>query len=177
MKQDFETTEKYSKRIGGTMTLLAWFLFLGVLTVLFGNFLERESNPNRDVTGTENGGAIEVILEQNRAGHYVANARINDVPVAVMIDTGASNVSVPADLAEKTGLVRGPAMEVTTANGTIRVYMTVIDRIELGRITLNNVRASINPHMNNEFVLLGMSFLEKLEFSQSRGNLTLRQHN
>ena len=159
------------------MTLLAWLLFLGLLTLLFNNFLGRQDNPNDNVTSTVTDSVTEVLLEQNRAGHYVAKAAINKVPVNIIIDTGASDVSVPSEIAEKTGLIRGPSMEVTTANGTISVYFTVIDSIELGHINLRNVRANINPHMGNDFVLLGMSFLQHLEFTHSQGKMVLRQHN
>ena len=158
------------------MTVLAWLLFLGLLTLLFGDFLDRQVNPNEEVgSRAAPGGGVEVVLEQNRAGHYVATARINGVPVDVMVDTGASHVSVPAGIAEQAGLERGAAMAVSTANGVIPVYATWIERIQLGDLALRDVRASINPHMDEDFVLLGMSFLKELEFTQRRGQLILRQ--
>jgi aspartyl protease family protein len=175
MSQQSDQQNNFSKKIGTTMTLIAWLIFLGMLTLIFGDFLEKQDNPNYEVRSFINEGMTEVILEQNRAGHYVARAKINSNPVNVIIDTGASDVSVPATIAEKSGLIPGPAMEVITANGTIQVSITIIDSVELGQITLHNVRASINPYMKDDFVLLGMSFLEKLEFTQSQGTMILRQ--
>ena len=175
MPQQPEQGNNYTKKIGSTMTLLAWVIFLGILTLLFSGFIEQQNNPNSDVKSQVSNGVIEVILEQNRAGHYIANAKINTIPVDVIIDTGASEVSIPAGIAEKMGLIRGPAMEVITANGTIQVYITKIDTMEIGEITLHNIRANINPYVTDDFVLLGMSFLEKLEFTQSQGIMRLRQ--
>jgi aspartyl protease family protein len=65
-------------------------------------------------------------------------------------------------------------MEVSTANGTIPVYITKIDSIQLGQIKFYNIRANINPYMDENYVLLGMSFLENLEITQSRGKMVLR---
>jgi aspartyl protease family protein len=68
-------------------------------------------------------------------------------------------------------------VEVVTANGTIPVYLTTLDRIQIGKIVLYDVRASINPYMDEDEILLGMSFLRHLEFSQRDDQLILRQYN
>jgi aspartyl protease family protein len=167
----------YPQKLGSTMTILAWLVFLGMLTMVFGNFLDRQTNPNSKVASLTSADGIEVVLEQNRGGHYVATAAFNGTPVDVIVDTGATDVSVPAGIADRIGLTRGPMMEVSTANGNIPVYATVIDTIRLGELVLHNIRASINPYMDEEFVLLGMSFLKQVEFSQRQGQLILRQHN
>ncbi len=157
------------------MTLVAWLLFLAILTSLFSGYLDKEINPNADVISRSGAGGTEIILSQNRAGHYIATALFNNSPVDVMIDTGATDVSVPAAIADRIGLNRGPVMHVSTANGTIPVYATLIDTIQLGDIVLHNIRASINPYMDEQFVLLGMSFLKRTEFTQKQGQLILRQ--
>ncbi|MGK0298467.1 MAG: aspartyl protease family protein [Gammaproteobacteria bacterium] len=176
MPQDPEQQTHISKKIGSTMTLLAWLVFLGLLTLLFGNILDRQENPNNEVISLDDNGSIEVTLIQNRSGHYVAVAKFNNTPVNIIIDTGATDVSVPEAIADKIGLRRGAVMEVSTANGTIPVYATKIDSIQLGQITSYNIRANINPHMEENYVLLGMSFLENMEITQSRGKMVLR-HN
>jgi aspartyl protease family protein len=165
----------YSHKLGSTMTLLAWVLLLGLLTVLFSAYLDKESNPNTQVVSRTVGSNTEILLDQNRQGHYVATAAFNGLPVDIMIDTGATEVSVPGTIAERIGLVRGAVMEVSTANGTIPVYATMIDSIQIGEIVLHNVRANINTYMDEEFVLLGMSFLKRVEFSQKQGQLILTQ--
>ena len=171
-----DNQQDYPGKLGNTMVLLAWAAFFIVLSLLFAELRDREFNPNRQISSQVKGGAAEVTLTQNRAGHYVATANINGVLADVMIDTGASDVSVPLDLAQKMGLERGPMIPVSTANGTIRVYGTRIESIELGHIRLKNVRANINPHMYNDYVLLGMSFLDQVEFSHSQDILILRQY-
>ena len=146
-----------------------------MLTWFFSHYLRQQHNPNEKVQTYNQGSSPEVVLERNREGHYVASGRINGQPVTFMLDTGATIVSVPARLAGKLSLAKGPMLQVTTANGNIPVYSTVLDEVQLGGIVLNNVRASINPYMTDDDILLGMSFLKQLDFSQEGDRLTLRQ--
>jgi len=155
----------------------AWLLVLGIATVYFGNVLERQQNPNQRVEGSVRGdGVREVVLERNRGGHYVASGAINDVPVVFLLDTGASTVSVPESLARVLGLAQGAAEPVLTAAGVITTYSTRLERVRLGTIEIEDVRGHINPLMEGREVLLGMSFLKRLEFTQRGNQLTLRQH-
>ena len=166
-----------TKRIGAGMFIAAWLLLLGILTFHFSGWLDARDNPNRSVTGTVSElGVREVRLFQDRAGHYVAKGRINGSPVRFMLDTGATTVSVPGRVAEKLGLRAGQPQLSRTANGTITTYHTWLEEVSLGPIRLRNVRAGINPHMEGEEVLLGMSFLRSLELVQRDRSLTLRQH-
>ena len=45
---------------------------------------------------------------------------------------------------------------------------------QLGALQLGPIRASINPHDSSGAVLLGMSFLRHLDFSQQGNTLTLK---
>lgn len=154
-----------------------WILVLLLLTLLFGNWEIGQRNPNRSLeTQTLADGTREVVLQRNRAHHYVASGEINNKAVEFMLDTGASDISVPGAVAERLNLERGRPVRYQTANGTVTGYRTVLQRVSLGEIVLHDVRASINPHMEGNGVLLGMSFLRHLEFTQRGDTLTLRQY-
>ena len=156
------------------MIAAAWIVILVVVSMLFTDLLEGQHNPNQQVaTQTLAGGASRVELRQNRQGHYVASGSINGEPVVFLVDTGATDVSVPARLAQRLGLERGPPVLAQTANGTVTTYRTVLSRVQLGDIVMGRVRASINPGMAGQEVLLGMSFLRQLELTQRDGTLTL----
>ncbi len=92
-----------------------------------------------------------------------------------MLDTGATIVDIPENIASGLSLERGPRFQVMTANGVISVYSTILDEVQLGGIRLTGVKASINPSSREDEILLGMSFLRQLDFSQQGGRLTLRQ--
>jgi aspartyl protease family protein len=59
-----------------------------------------------------------------------------------------------------------------TANGVAPVYKVKIDTVRVGDITLNNVDALVHDQ-DLPWVLLGMSFLNRVEMRREGGNLTL----
>jgi aspartyl protease family protein len=163
------------QRLGKGMIIAAWILLLVLLTWFFNAQLERQRNPNRQVlSATTAEGTTAVQLERNRFGHYVASGFINAEPVEFMLDTGASDVSIPLPVAERLGLKKGRSLVYQTANGSITAWQTTLDEIRLGELRVGPVRASINPYMDGDGILLGMSFLKQLDFSQQGNTLTLK---
>ena len=164
-----------TQRIGQFMIYAMWIVILLGLTYFFSAWLDQQRNPNQSVSGRiDSSGNAEVVLQRNRYGHYVANGKINGYEVEFLLDTGATDVSIPANVAQRLGLRRGAAHNAITANGIVEVYATSLDSVELGVIKLERIRASINPGMAGEEILLGMSFLRQLDFSQSGNQLTLK---
>lgn len=163
------------KSMGRGMMIIGWVLAIGLLALVFGNWERDQYNPNRELLSRDSNGIREVILESNRAHHYVATGLINGKSVEFILDTGATDVVIPAELAAELGLVQGRPGYANTANGMITVYATEIGRLQLGPIELEGVRASINPAMGGDEILLGMSALRHLEMSQKDGQLTIRQ--
>lgn len=157
--------------------LAAWILLLAVLALSFGTLLERQVNPNPQPDGSVDAqGVRQVVLKRNRSGHYVASGYINGARTTFLLDTGATDVAVPEVLANRLGLRRGVQVMSRTANGNVTAWRTRLDQVKLGPVQLSNVRASILPSMLGDEVLLGMSFLKKLELIQRGDNLTLRQY-
>lgn len=166
-----------TRRLGQGMVAAAFVLAIILLTWFFSGVEERSRNPNSNPSwALAEGGAIAVVLERNRAGHYVMTGSINGVETEFLLDTGATDVVIPAALADAAGLQARQSGQAMTANGLVTVYGTRIDNLALGPITLRDVRASINPAMHDSMVLLGMSALRQVEFSQRGAELTLRYH-
>jgi aspartyl protease family protein len=160
------------RRLGRGMIALAWLAALMLLWLAFEDYLDRRENPNRDLR--VEAGAVELVLKRNRFGHYVAPGTINGRPVSFLLDTGATQVSVPAHLGPQLGLAPGAPMQVMTANGAVTVRATVIDELGLGPFRVANVRSHLNPGFRDDQVLLGMSVLKHLEFTQRGDTLILR---
>jgi len=165
-----------SSRIGRHMLVVAWVIGLGLLGLFFSDILEKQHNPNRSVTTSiTESGVREIVLKRNRQGHYVARGTINGQSVVFLLDTGATVISVPEGVARRLGLRRGAEFFSQTANGTIKTYATWLDEVGIGNIRFNQVAAQINPHFDGDEILLGMSFLKRLDFIQEGDSLTLRQ--
>lgn len=166
-----------TKRLGLWMVMAMWLVLLGLLTMFFGSWGERQHNPNQAVEHrTTADGIREVTLKRNRYGHYVTTGSINGEEVIFIIDTGASDISIPADVAKRLKLKAGVKRYYQTANGPAISYTTRLNRVAIGNIELTKVRASINPNVHNDEILLGMTFLKHLDFSQRGDELTLRQN-
>jgi len=164
-----------TSRLGKGMTLAAWIIALGLLTLFFNNKLDNQRNPNQSVySRIDDAGRPEVILKRNRFGHYVTTGTVNGHTVEFMLDTGASDVAIPAELAQKLGLERGAPVQYQTANGVVTAYRTKLDSVAIGPMVIRNVPASINPGMRDMEILLGMSVLKHVEFTQRGDTLILR---
>lgn len=155
------------------MFLIAWLLFFGLCAWFFQTWVvnQEQSTQSELVDSTE----IKVIITPNRAHHYIAEGEINRHRVKLIIDTGASTVSIPSRLAKKLGLERGYPIRATTASGVVNVFPTQISSLKIGDITLSDIKGTINPHMPTDKVLLGMSALKFLKIELDQGKLVLIQ--
>lgn len=154
---------------------MAWAASLAALAVFYGYFdgaLEVRNDPNRALEVGASGAALS--LKRNRQGHYVFPGAINGRPVSLLLDTGATLVTVPAHLAEELGLEAGALQRSETANGVLLTRGTRLDTLAFGPFRFHGVAASLNPGMSGGQVLLGMSALKHLEFTQRGDTLILK---
>lgn len=171
MNENEETTS-----LGKYFIWIAWIIAIIILVYVFQSYLDEQWNPNSQPNySLSESGKAEVQLKQNRHGHYVTKGTINEQPVTFLLDTGATNVSIPAHIAEQLALESYGSHYVQTANGSVRVYQTKLAQLSIGNLFLYDISANINPGMKTNEILLGMSALKKVEFSQSGKLLTLRE--
>ncbi|NNC55312.1 MAG: TIGR02281 family clan AA aspartic protease, partial [Pseudomonadales bacterium] len=111
-----------TRRVGSTMFVLAWLVFLGLLAMWFSADEQRRYNPNSEPQTLDVDGRRTLVLEANRNNHFVSSGKINGQPVTLLLDTGATNVAIPADMGRKLQLTRGAAGTAYTANGRVTVY-------------------------------------------------------
>ncbi len=141
--------------------------------------MARSAAPATDVSAIVANPAREpaqLILRRQPNGPYMTAGRINGKAVDLLVDTGATTVTLSSTLAQRLRLQRGAARIIDTAGGRTTGYETVLQRLELGSLRLDNVRAIILPDMPvSDRVLLGMNVLQELEMIQRDGSLILRQ--
>jgi aspartyl protease family protein len=111
-----------------------------------------------------------IVYTANERGHVVLDAAVNGAPVRMLVDTGASLVTLtPAD-ARAAGI--DPARlvfsgHVNTANGTASMAPVTLREIRIGQLSIYDVPASILQNL--DVSLLGMSFLGRLQGYEMRG--------
>ena len=113
-------------------------------------------------------------MERDRFGNMVGSGFINGKNVNFLADTGATMVVIPEKIAQQIGLKKGAAVPFKTGGGVIMHYVTNLDTLTLGRIEMRNVAAAINPAMQDEIVLLGMSALGLMDIQMEQGNMVLK---
>lgn len=150
-----------------TLGVLAiWLVLAGALFYFFSTKL----HPNTAETLST---GSEVRLERDLSGHYRAEAFINGVKATVLVDTGATDVAISQKLANKLGIQSNAATRTQTANGEAVAYMTRLASVRLGGIEATNVAAIIAPDLGED-ILLGMSFLNRMDVRLYKGNMTIR---
>jgi aspartyl protease family protein len=123
---------------------------------------------------TPSSGSGQVILTADERGHFVTTGTINGGTVQFLVDTGATMISIGRADARRVGInyLQGQKGLSNTANGVAPVYKVKVDTVRIGDITLNNVDALVHDQ-DIPWVLLGMSFLNRVEMRREGGNLTL----
>lgn len=152
--------------------VIGWLLLLGTLYWFASDWVEREANPNRNMTVTS--ANSELSLQRARDGHYYADGEINGRPVKFLLDTGATQIALSPRLANDLSLSLGRSVTLQTAAGPATGYPLRLARVRLGGIEMRDLGAVVSEGMSEESVLLGMNFLKHLELVQRGDQMTLR---
>ncbi len=117
------------------------------------------------------GGTVE--LARGRTGEFQIATKVNGARVPMVLDTGASTVVLTYEAAKAAGLpleLIKYSVHVDTANGRAQAAAVTLDRITVGGIVARSVPALIAPPGQLKTSLLGMSFLDRLEGWEVRGD-------
>ncbi len=120
----------------------------------------------------------EVKVSVDAYGGFRTPGSINGHLVSFLIDTGASSVAMNETVARKLGIdfrYSGTPSTVTTASGVVSAYSIKLASVKVGEIELRNIRATVLEGGYPVEVLLGMSFLSRLELERKGNLITLRK--
>ena len=119
----------------------------------------------------------ELRIASAQGGHYFINGNINGLPVNFMVDTGATSIAMNYLEAERLGIDyrAGEPISVSTANGIAKAYVVMLGRVSVGDIELNQVEAAVSTSRSPDVILLGNSFLGRLDMTIAEGVLVLRE--
>jgi aspartyl protease family protein len=114
-----------------------------------------------------------VEISRGSGGNFAVVAQVNGARIALVLDTGASSVVLTQEAAKAAGLpleVLSYTVVVDTANGRARAAPVTLDRLAVGGIVERAVPALIAQPGQLRTNLLGMSFLNRLERWEVRGD-------
>ena len=143
-------------------------------------FARATSTEARASRGQMGGFGTSVVLVPDRNGQYHAEMDVEGRRIPVLVDTGATYVTLSAETAAELGIFPAPVdykLAMTTANGMARAAPVEIPELHLGPIVARHVAAIVQqPGALAGPSLLGMSFLRGLSgFSVEEGRLILTQ--
>jgi aspartyl protease family protein len=117
-----------------------------------------------------------VEIARGSGGSFAVATQVNGAQVPMVLDTGASSIVLTHEAAKAAGLpleVLAYSVNIDTANGRARAAPVTLDRVSVGGITERSVPALIAPSGQLRTNLLGMSFLNRLESWEVRGDKLL----
>jgi aspartyl protease family protein len=163
---------------------LRWVLLSGAVTLVFVGiarlgpafFPERAAGSGPAFSAAETVPAANTLVyPANEQGHVIVEAVINGAPMRLLVDTGASLVSLTAADARAAGISRAELVFdhlVNTANGAVRVARVTLREVRIGQLSIDDVPAAVLDNLNVS--LLGMSFLSRVQSYEMRdGKLTI----
>jgi aspartyl protease family protein len=114
----------------------------------------------------------------NSGGMYLTFGTINGRSVRFLLDTGASAISMNTEQARQLGIrydKTGIPSSVSTASGFAKAFRVRLKSVSVGSITESNVEAFVIEGNHPGPILLGMTFLGRLDVEQSGSAMTLLQ--
>ena len=132
---------------------------------------------NRQVGGTyTTTEPASVELGRRPDGHFITPGRINNRWVEFMVDTGATSVTLNSFTAELLGIAyqNAPTVQVGTAQGNTQAYQVILRSVAVGDVLLSNVSAFVIEGRFPQTILLGNTFLSRVDMRVENSAMTLQ---
>jgi len=172
-----------SPRAGGRVRLSGNLLMVTVFGLAVMRFVQMD--PTFDAALHAVGGPAQTVaggetrIPLSADGHYWITAKLNGVPLRLMVDTGATVTAISADVAEAAGIEPDPLRpeaNVETANGMVTAAPARIESLRFGSISARDLDAIVMPAADGPNVI-GMNFLTRLKgWRVEEGVLILTPH-
>jgi len=125
-------------------------------------------------TASMSSARTSVTVAQDSRGHFRTDVYVNGAHIRMMVDTGATLVSIPMGEAQRLGInyLKGSPGYMVLADGRrVASYRVSLESVAVGDITLYNVEGVVTQGGGEP--LLGMSFLSRTEMRNDGQSLVL----
>lgn len=119
---------------------------------------------------------MEFRIPRGNNGHFFTSGQINNRSANFVVDTGASAIAMSEVDAQRLGIqyLNGERITVSTAASSASGYRINLSSVTVGPITIYNVEAIVLPGSYPQVVLLGNSFLNRVDLQVDSGVLVLQ---
>ncbi len=126
--------------------------------------------------GGAEGSGTRIVLTSASGGHFVTLGQVNGQSAQMVIDTGASAVSMDTSQATRLGLdyKGGQPVRMSTANGVVMGWRIKLTEVKVGDVTVREVEAVVSSG-SMPMVLLGNSFLTRFQMTRTNDQMVLEK--
>jgi len=117
-----------------------------------------------------------VVLTAGNGGHFFALGQINGKSAQMVVDTGATAVSLSTADAQRMGInyTSGQPVQMSTANGVIPGWTIKLGTVKVGDVVVHGVDAIVSSG-SMPYVLLGNSFLTHFQMTRTNDQMVLEK--
>lgn len=117
-----------------------------------------------------------IVLTAGNGGHFFTLGQINGKSAQMVVDTGATSVSISANEAQRMGIdyKSGQMIPMSTANGVIPGWLVKLNSVRVGDVAVHGVDAVVSSG-SMPYVLLGNSFLTHFEMTRANDQMVLEK--
>jgi aspartyl protease family protein len=117
-----------------------------------------------------------VVLMAGSGGHFMTQGQINGKTVPMVVDTGASVVSLSVQEAQRMGLnyLAGQPVQMSTANGVIAAWRITLASVRVGDVLVYDVDSVVSSGAM-PYVLLGNSILSRFQMTRTNDQMVLEK--
>lgn len=126
--------------------------------------------------GGGSGRGNRVVLAVGSGGHFFTQGQINGQAVQMVVDTGATAVSLSVRDAQRMNINyrAGQPIQMSTANGVIPAWHVKLDSVRVGDVVVHGVDGVVSSGAM-PFVLLGNSFLSMFQMTRTADQMVLER--
>jgi clan AA aspartic protease (TIGR02281 family) len=110
-------------------------------------------------------------LKQNASGHFTTDGSVDGKSLNFVVDTGASLVALPEDLAKSADINCDNKVDMTTANGNTDGCTAKVKELKFGPYLIKDVAVVVMPSLSQP--LLGMNVLQLFKVAQDKGEMKI----
>jgi aspartyl protease family protein len=132
------------------------------------------ANVGAGATGESGGNRI--VLTAGNGGHFFTLGQINGKSAQMVVDTGATAVSMSVSDAQRMGVdyKSGQMIQMSTANGVIPGWVIKLSSVRVGDVSVHGVDAVVSSG-SMPYVLLGNSFLTHFQMNRANNQMVLEK--
>lgn len=133
-------------------------------------------SPNHVASSETDARGKRAVIFAGTGGHFITQGQINGKSARMVVDTGATLLSIGVSDAKRLGLdyVSGEPVHVVTANGLTQGWQLRLATVKVGDVVQRDVDAVVTT-ADMPYILLGNSFLSNFQMSQNNGKLVLEK--